>query len=173
MTSPTPTAPVTAPVAPVQAAVAPKVPLAEKDRPALMRELHVLLAKYGMPHKAFNDAYQVDSMAQITDDQIKIVIPKLRERTENGEMWRDPSVPVIDVEATPVTPATPVDVVEHAPLPASAIVETITPEQAVEGLGGKIEKELTPGMQIAKEQMERTRADIQANERIQQNLASG
>lgn len=150
----------TAPAAPAPAAAPVKTPLSEKDRTELMRELHALLKKYGMPHKAFCDAYQVDSMNDINDELIRKAIVAMRKRTEAGEVWRDPSVPVVEVEAAPAPEATASDVVDALPT----------------DMGGNapvVEKELSPGMKVAKEQMEKTRAEIQANERIQQNLASG
>lgn len=96
--------PVAAAPLPVNPPPPAKTPLIEKTRDELMRELHVLLKKYGMPHKAFCDAYQVDSMKDINDDLVRKAIAGLRTRTNAGEVWRDPSLPAIEVEIPAPTP---------------------------------------------------------------------
>ncbi len=72
-------------------------PLVDKTRDELNAELHALLAKYGMPREKFKEKYQVASMTAIPDDTIRAAIKSLRERTNKGELWRDESLPTVDV----------------------------------------------------------------------------
>lgn len=95
------------PVAPVAAPT--PMPVNPPAPPALTREqlnaeLIPLLKKYGMPQKAFCDAYQVDRMEDITDALIGKAVVAMRSRTDKGEVWRDPSLPAIQVETPAPTP---------------------------------------------------------------------
>jgi hypothetical protein len=95
-----------------------RVPLAEKNRPELMKELHALLAKYGMPREEFKKKYGVTTMEGIAEDVIRKAIVVLRERTKRGELWRDESVPMVEADMTEVS--------------ADDIVDSLPPD-----LGGK------------------------------------
>ena len=82
---------------PTSAPVAPPAPPV-KTREELNVELLALLKKYGMPQKAFCDAYQHDKLEDIADSMIRTAVTVMRKRTDAGEIWRDPSLPTVEVD---------------------------------------------------------------------------